>query len=179
MLLLEIVRATLPLVEAHLDAITATFYRDLFARHPELGRDLFNRVDQAQGAQPRALAASIARFAASLIDPAAPRPESMLARIGHKHAASEPHPLRDGLFDLATRLPALTLRLRYSAQTADGEPAGFDLDGVELPADADFILCGPTGFLSSVRSVLLERGVPADRVRTEQFGPTDWRDGNG
>jgi nitric oxide dioxygenase len=99
--------------------------------------------------------------------------------VVHTDRSPETHPLRDRLFDLATRLPALTLRVRYSAQTADGEHAGFDLDGIELPADADFILCGPTGFLSAVRSALLERGVPADRVRTEQFDPTDWRDGNG
>ncbi|MGW4365513.1 globin domain-containing protein [Nocardia takedensis] len=83
----EIVRATLPLVGAHVDEISTVFYRRLFQHHPDLERDLFNRADQADGDQPRALAASIAAFATHLVDPATPRPASMLARIAHKHAS--------------------------------------------------------------------------------------------
>lgn len=83
----EIIRATLPLVGARVDAITTVFYRTLFGNHPELLRDLFNRGNQAQGSQQRALAASIATFATYLVDPQLPHPAAMLARIGHKHAS--------------------------------------------------------------------------------------------
>jgi nitric oxide dioxygenase len=83
----DIVKATLPLVGAHIDEITGAFYRRLFTNHPELRRNLFNRGNQAQGAQQRALAASIATFATHLIDPALPRPAELLSRIGHKHAS--------------------------------------------------------------------------------------------
>ncbi|RAV17227.1 hemin transporter [Mycolicibacterium sp. GF69] len=83
----EIVSATLPLVGAHIDEITTEFYRRLFANHPELLRNLFNRGNQAQGAQQRALAASIATFAAHLVDPDLPHPAELLSRIGHKHAS--------------------------------------------------------------------------------------------
>jgi nitric oxide dioxygenase len=83
----EVVRATLPLVGAHIDEITAEFYRRLFANHPELLRNLFNRGNQGQGAQQRALAASVATFAAHLVDPALPHPADLLSRIGHKHAS--------------------------------------------------------------------------------------------
>ena len=50
----DIVSATLPLIGAHIDEITAEFYRLMFENHPELLRNLFNRGNQAQGAQQRA-----------------------------------------------------------------------------------------------------------------------------
>jgi ferredoxin-NADP reductase len=37
--------------------------------------------------------------------------------------------------------------------------------------DADFYLCGPTGFLSSLSAEFEARGVPAARIHTETFGP--------
>ncbi|GAY16580.1 globin domain-containing protein [Mycobacterium sp. shizuoka-1] len=83
----EIVRATLPLVGAHIDEITTEFYRRMFGRHPELLRNLFNRGNQAQGGQQRALAASIATFATHLVNPELPHPSELLSRIGHKHAS--------------------------------------------------------------------------------------------
>ncbi|SBS71592.1 Nitric oxide dioxygenase [uncultured Mycobacterium sp.] len=83
----EIVRATLPLVGAHVDEITHEFYRRMFGRHPELLRTLFNRGNQAQGSQQRALAASIATFATHLVNPDLPHPSELLSRIGHKHAS--------------------------------------------------------------------------------------------
>lgn len=83
----EIVAATLPLIGAHIDEITTEFYRRMFGSHPELLRNLFNRGNQAQGAQQRALAASIATFAAHLVDPELPHPVELLSRIGHKHAS--------------------------------------------------------------------------------------------
>ncbi len=50
-------------------------------------RNLFNRGNQAQGAQQRALAASIATFATHLVNPDLPHPAELLSRIGHKHAS--------------------------------------------------------------------------------------------
>ena len=83
----EMIKATLPLVGAHIDVITSSFYKRLFAAHPALLRNLFNRGNQAQGAQQRALAASIATFATHLVDPNLPHPAELLSRIGHKHAS--------------------------------------------------------------------------------------------
>ena len=83
----EIVRQTLPAVGANIGDITPNFYRRMFTAHPELLADTFNRGNQKQGAQQKALAASVATFAATLIDPDAPAPEELLARIGHKHVS--------------------------------------------------------------------------------------------
>lgn len=81
------VRATLPAVGAAIGDIADLFYRKLFDAHPELLRDLFNRGNQASGAQRQALAGSIAAFATQLVEHPDTRPDVMLGRIAHKHAS--------------------------------------------------------------------------------------------
>ncbi|WP_130840896.1 globin domain-containing protein [Corynebacterium neomassiliense] len=81
------VRATLPVIGAHINEITPVFYRRMFAAHPELLRDTFNRGNQRSGEQQKALAASVATFASMLVDPDAPDPVDMLSRIAHKHVS--------------------------------------------------------------------------------------------
>ncbi|MBW5481608.1 globin domain-containing protein [Streptomyces bambusae] len=83
----ETVRATLPAVGAAIGQITETFYAKMFAAHPELLRDLFNRGNQNAGLQKQALAGSIATFATYLVDRPDTRPDVMLSRIAHKHAS--------------------------------------------------------------------------------------------
>ncbi|MFC0861876.1 globin domain-containing protein [Sphaerimonospora cavernae] len=82
-----VVRATLPVVGEAIEKITATFYDNMFADNPELLRDLFNRGNQANGEQRKALAGSIAAFAAMLVNHPDQRPDLMLARIAHKHVS--------------------------------------------------------------------------------------------
>ena len=81
------VRATLPLVGANIGTIAQTFYRTMFGNHPELLANTFNRGNQKSGEQQKALAASVATFATMLVDPNAPDPVDLLARIGHKHVS--------------------------------------------------------------------------------------------
>lgn len=82
-----VVRATLPAVGGALDEITARFYGTMFAEQPQLLDGLFNRGNQASGEQRKALAGSIAAFAQALVDNPSTRPDAMLSRIAHKHAA--------------------------------------------------------------------------------------------
>ncbi len=82
-----IVRATLPVVGASLDTIAARFYETMFSDRPELLDGLFNRGNQRSGEQRRALAGSIASFAGALLDNPHERPDALLTRIAHKHAA--------------------------------------------------------------------------------------------
>jgi nitric oxide dioxygenase len=82
-----VVRATLPAVGAAVQDITKLFYDRLFTAHPDLLRDVFNRGNQAAGAQPQALAGSIAVFATHLVEHPGDRPDVMLRRIAHKHAS--------------------------------------------------------------------------------------------
>ena len=83
-----LVRATLPAVGGGLDEITAPLLRHDVRRPARAARrDLFNRGNQATGAQRQALAGSIAAFAAPLVEHPDARPDAMLARIAHKHAS--------------------------------------------------------------------------------------------
>ncbi|MDX5311581.1 MAG: FAD-binding oxidoreductase [Rhodococcus sp. (in: high G+C Gram-positive bacteria)] len=83
----EVIRATLPAVGAAIGDITPLFYKKMFAAHPELERNLFNRGNQKQGEQQKALAGSIAAFATLQLDPDPARVEAILSRIAHKHAS--------------------------------------------------------------------------------------------
>ncbi|MDF5753111.1 globin domain-containing protein [Spongiactinospora sp. TRM90649] len=82
-----IVRATLPVVGANLDTITETFYASMFADRPELLDGLFNRGNQRNGDQRRALAGAVAAFAGALVARPDVRPDALLSRIAHKHVA--------------------------------------------------------------------------------------------
>ncbi len=42
-----------------------------------------------------------------------------------------------------------------------------------MPVDADFYVCGPTGFMRGMGAALAARGVLPDRVHTENFGPAE------
>ncbi|WP_030711564.1 globin domain-containing protein [Streptomyces sp. NRRL S-237] len=81
------VRATLPAVGAAIGDIAELFYTKLFAAHPTLIRDLFNRGNQRSGLQQQALAGSVAAFATHLLAHPDTRPDVMLGRIAHKHAS--------------------------------------------------------------------------------------------
>ena len=83
----QVVKATLPVIGAAIDDITPVFYQRMFAAHPELLRDLFNRGNQAQGDQQSALAGAIAAYATLLVAEDGPDPLEVLARIAHKHAS--------------------------------------------------------------------------------------------
>ncbi|OKK09007.1 globin domain-containing protein [Streptomyces sp. CB02400] len=82
-----VLRATLPAVAGALDEITTRFYGSMFRDRPELLDGLFNRGNQASGAQRRALAGSIAGFAQALLADPDTRPDALLSRIAHKHVA--------------------------------------------------------------------------------------------
>ena len=82
-----IIKATLPLVGAHIQEITKRFYAHLFSTHPELLDGIFNRGNQAEGTQQQALAGSVAAFAGALVNSPDRLPENLLARVAHKHAS--------------------------------------------------------------------------------------------
>ncbi|MFF4563697.1 globin domain-containing protein [Streptomyces sp. NPDC001435] len=82
-----VVRATLPAVGGALDEITTRFYGTMFGDQPELLDGMFNRGNQANGEQRQALAGSIAAFAQALLADPDARPDALLSRIAHKHAA--------------------------------------------------------------------------------------------
>ncbi|WML50492.1 NO-inducible flavohemoprotein [Neobacillus sp. PS3-34] len=86
---LEIVKATLPIVQEHGEAITKRFYQRLFENHPEL-KNIFNMTHQKTGHQPKALANAVYGAAANIEDMSAIMP--VLERIGQKHRSLQIKP---------------------------------------------------------------------------------------
>lgn len=76
--------ASVPVLREHGVAITTTFYRNMFAAHPEL-TNLFNMANQASGKQQQSLAAAVFAYASNIDHPAALEP--VISRIVHKHAS--------------------------------------------------------------------------------------------
>lgn len=78
------IEASIPVLKTHGLDITRTFYRNMFAAHPEL-TNLFNMGNQAAGKQQQSLASAVFAYAANIDNPAALAP--VIERIVHKHAA--------------------------------------------------------------------------------------------
>jgi ferredoxin-NADP reductase/predicted pyridoxine 5'-phosphate oxidase superfamily flavin-nucleotide-binding protein len=95
------------------------------------------------------------------------------ARNGNEHA------MREFVESLARRNPGVRTHFAYS-QPREADRAGMHYDtagridigtiaGLLDPADTDFYLCGPSEFMTSLRSALELRGAPAERIRMELF----------
>ena len=76
--------ASVPVLREHGLTITQTFYRNMFAAHPEL-TNVFNMGNQANGSQQQSLASAVFAYAANYGNNAALGP--VVNRIVHKHAA--------------------------------------------------------------------------------------------
>ena len=81
---LEIVKATVPVLEEHGTAITTVFYKNMFNQHPEL-LDIFNETNQKLGRQQTALAMTVLAAAKHLDKLAVLLPQD--TQISHKHRA--------------------------------------------------------------------------------------------
>ena len=81
---LKIVKATVPVLEEHGNAITTVFYKNMFAEHPEL-LDIFNETNQKLGRQQTALATTVLAAAKHLEHLAVLLPQ--VTQISHKHRA--------------------------------------------------------------------------------------------
>ena len=97
----------------------------------------------------------------------------------HAENSAASFALRDQVqADLAklSRASSLTWFLEPSGDAQpDSEFTGFmDLSAVDLPADAEYYLCGPLPFMQAVRSSLIARGVPPRDIQYEVFGPDLW-----
>lgn len=86
---LEIIKATLPVVKEHGEAITKHFYKRMFKEHPEL-LNIFNQTHQKTGHQPKALADAVYGAAANIEDFTQIMP--VLERIGEKHRSLQIKP---------------------------------------------------------------------------------------
>lgn len=98
----------------------------------------------------------------------------------HADRADSTHALRRHLPRLSRALPGLRTELWYEQGTTEHTVAGgrvrlntgrVDTERIPVPSGAHVHLCGPVPFMNHVRSGLRRRGVPADRIAYEVFGP--------
>jgi nitric oxide dioxygenase len=88
--------------------------------------------------------------------------------------------LRRQVLDDVGRLPGATAHVWYehgpqSTLPVDVHGGIMNLDDVKLPDGAGYYLCGPLPFMQGIRSVLIDRGVPARDIQYEVFGPDLWQ----
>lgn len=81
---MEIIKATVPVLEEHGTAITKVFYKNMFIEHPEL-LDIFNETNQKLGRQQNALASTVLAAAKHIEHLAVLLPQ--VTGISHKHRA--------------------------------------------------------------------------------------------
>ena len=79
---IQVIKATVPVLEVHGVAITKTFYKNLFEKHPEL-LNIFNHTNQEKGRQQTALANTVYAAAVHIENLEAILPA--VVQIAHKH----------------------------------------------------------------------------------------------
>ena len=97
--------------------------------------------------------------------------------IAHADRTAQDHALRETVLHAGRQIDDFTAYTWYETVNADdnrSQQGLMDLSQVPLPDDVQVFTCGPLPFMRHVRSTLLERGVPAARIRYEVFGPDLW-----
>ena len=102
-------------------------------------------------------------------------------RFVHVARDGEHHPLAEEVRALAERHPGIRTHVAYSRPRPEDTPGDdYDSEGrldaallAELAPgpDAQFLLCGPLGFMAEIQSGLESRGVAPERIHSETFGP--------
>jgi len=97
------------------------------------------------------------------------------ARCGTQYSFAEESRTLLGTMKLAHRCILYTSPLERDRFGEDydvrGRLTAAVLQGLSMPADADFYLCGPAAFLTDVQAMLGRLGIEAGRVHLEHFGP--------
>lgn len=91
---LAIIKATVPVLQAHGETITTVMYRNMIKAHPDL-RNVFSHTSQTTGAQPRALARAVLAYAMYIDD--LPKLSHAIERIAQKHVSLF---IRPGQYDI-------------------------------------------------------------------------------
>lgn len=92
------------------------------------------------------------------------------------------HPMKDEIETLARDNAAIHTLVWYEAPRPQDQPGqGFThggridlsvVDAALLPTDGRYYVCGPDAFMQQQRTALRERGIAAERIQCEVFGPS-------
>ena len=104
------------------------------------------------------------------------QPERQLI-VAHADRTASDHALRETVLHVARQIDDFTAYAWYeTVEPGDhrSRPGYMDLSDIPLPDDVQVFTCGPLPFMRHVRSTLVGRGIPAERIRYEVFGPDLW-----
>ncbi len=166
----ELVKATVPALREHGEAVTRKFYANMFEAHPEL-YNIFNPANQRDGGQQRSLAAAVLAYAEHIDNPQVLG--KMLERIESKHVSlevkAEHYPivgkyLLGAIQDVMGA--AATPEILDAWSAAYGQLAGIMSSQEEaLHASSAAVLGGWRGF----KPFRVERKVPESEVMTSLY----------
>lgn len=97
--------------------------------------------------------------------------------VAHADRTASDHALRATVLHAGRQIDDFTHYTWYETVAHDDHRSRtglMDLTDIPLPQDVHVFTCGPLPFMRQVRSSLLKRGVPADHIRYEVFGPDLW-----
>ncbi|MFS2281718.1 globin domain-containing protein [Microbacterium sp. OR21] len=117
---------------------------------------------------------------AAIMEDLSRRQPARTVRLFHADRAHDTHALYSSLRRQVLAMTDARAQNWYERDAGDAptlHPAreGFmDLAEVELPEQASVFMCGPLPFMQAMRRTLIGRGVPAERIHYEVFGPDLW-----
>lgn len=101
--------------------------------------------------------------------------------IAHADRSPSAHALYGVTSAAATRLASTRTHLWYESGADEDDARArsaasglMDLTAVDIPANAQAFMCGPLPFMREARKTLLAKGIPADHITYEVFGPDLW-----
>lgn len=97
--------------------------------------------------------------------------------VAHADRRRSDHALRDTVLHVGRQLDAFTTHTWYEQTDPDDISSAtglMDLTRIPLPVGVQVFTCGPLPFMRHVRNSLRARGVPAENIRYEVFGPDLW-----
>ena len=97
--------------------------------------------------------------------------------VAHADRTAQDHALRDTVLHAGRQIDDFTSYTWYEAVDKGDlrSVKGYmDLSETPLGDNIQVFTCGPLPFMRHVRTTLLDRGVPASRIRYEVFGPDLW-----
>ncbi|UGS28375.1 hemin transporter [Microbacterium resistens] len=117
---------------------------------------------------------------AAILEDVSRRQHARTVRLYHADTTHAAHPLYASLRRQVLSMPDAHAQNWYeqgaeSAPTLRPARAGrMDLSDTVLPENARVFMCGPLPFMQAMRTTLLSRGIPAERIHYEIFGPDLW-----
>ncbi len=97
--------------------------------------------------------------------------------VAHADRTAQDHALRETVLHAGRQIDDFTSYTWYESVEANDHRSRtglMDLTNVILPEGVHVFTCGPLPFMRTVRSALIARGVPAEHIRYEVFGPDLW-----